>query len=183
MFSHGGALRLDVECLECELTDLGADDLGAGDLGRGDRAVGRARREPDLSTWRAFRRRSGAITPDSVSGSQGLTAICRRAIEQGPSPTVPAGKPPCPFVSTRSSADFAQQFKAFLATKREVSADIEARHPRHRRRRGRARRRGADRGDRASSTGSTLDAGGLRVTPAEIDAAVDGLRRRDRSTR
>jgi hypothetical protein len=29
MFSHGRALRLDVECLECELTDLGADDLGA----------------------------------------------------------------------------------------------------------------------------------------------------------
>jgi hypothetical protein len=33
LFSHGGALRLDVECLECELTDLGADDLGAGGLG------------------------------------------------------------------------------------------------------------------------------------------------------
>ena len=28
LFNHGGALRLDVECLECELTDLGADDLG-----------------------------------------------------------------------------------------------------------------------------------------------------------
>ena len=28
LFGHGGALRLDVECLECELTDLGADDLG-----------------------------------------------------------------------------------------------------------------------------------------------------------
>ena len=28
LFSHGGALRLDLECLECELTDLGADDLG-----------------------------------------------------------------------------------------------------------------------------------------------------------
>ena len=27
-FNHGGALRLDLECLECELTDLGADDLG-----------------------------------------------------------------------------------------------------------------------------------------------------------
>ena len=35
MLSQGGALRLDVECLECELTDLGADDLGAGDLGEG----------------------------------------------------------------------------------------------------------------------------------------------------
>ena len=33
LFSHGGALRLDVECLECELTDLGPDDLGAGDFG------------------------------------------------------------------------------------------------------------------------------------------------------
>ena len=31
LFSHGGALRLDVECLECELTDLGPDDLGTGD--------------------------------------------------------------------------------------------------------------------------------------------------------
>jgi hypothetical protein len=30
MFAHGGALRLDVECLECELTDLGPEDLGAG---------------------------------------------------------------------------------------------------------------------------------------------------------
>ena len=35
MFSRGGALRLDVECLECQLTDLGADDLGASDLGEG----------------------------------------------------------------------------------------------------------------------------------------------------
>jgi hypothetical protein len=33
MFSHGAALRLDVECLECELTDLGPDDLGASDPG------------------------------------------------------------------------------------------------------------------------------------------------------
>jgi len=32
LFSHGGALRLDVECLECELTDLGEDDLGASDV-------------------------------------------------------------------------------------------------------------------------------------------------------
>ena len=35
MFSQGGALRLDVECLECELTDLGADDLGTSDFGEG----------------------------------------------------------------------------------------------------------------------------------------------------
>jgi hypothetical protein len=31
LFAHGGALRLDVECLECELTDLGTDDLGTSD--------------------------------------------------------------------------------------------------------------------------------------------------------
>ncbi|SDT13634.1 DUF2948 family protein [Bradyrhizobium canariense] len=33
MFTHGGALRLDVECLECELADLGTDDLGTSSLG------------------------------------------------------------------------------------------------------------------------------------------------------
>lgn len=32
LFNHGGALRLDIECLECELTDLGSDDLGTGDV-------------------------------------------------------------------------------------------------------------------------------------------------------
>ncbi|MFN5413086.1 DUF2948 family protein, partial [Bradyrhizobium sp.] len=31
LVAHGGALRLDVECLECELTDLGEDDLGTSD--------------------------------------------------------------------------------------------------------------------------------------------------------
>jgi hypothetical protein len=35
IFSDGAALRLDVECLECELTDLGPEDLGAGDVGEG----------------------------------------------------------------------------------------------------------------------------------------------------
>ena len=30
LFAHGGALRLDVECLECERTDLGTDDFGEG---------------------------------------------------------------------------------------------------------------------------------------------------------
>jgi hypothetical protein len=35
LFSQGGALRLDVECLECELTDLGTDDLGIGGEGAG----------------------------------------------------------------------------------------------------------------------------------------------------
>jgi hypothetical protein len=40
MFSHGGALRLDVECLECELADLGPDDLGAGDVDQGAEPYG-----------------------------------------------------------------------------------------------------------------------------------------------
>jgi hypothetical protein len=35
MFDGGRALRLDVECLECELADLGEDDLGTSDLGEG----------------------------------------------------------------------------------------------------------------------------------------------------
>ena len=35
MFAEGGAIRLDVECLECELTDLGADELGAAIEGEG----------------------------------------------------------------------------------------------------------------------------------------------------
>jgi hypothetical protein len=34
MFAEGGAIRLDVECLECELTDLGPEDL-AGDEAEG----------------------------------------------------------------------------------------------------------------------------------------------------
>jgi hypothetical protein len=38
LFSGGKALRLDVECLECELTDLGDDDLGTGE--DGSRAAG-----------------------------------------------------------------------------------------------------------------------------------------------
>jgi len=40
LFSYGRALRLDVECLECELTDLGADDLGATDLGEAAQSSG-----------------------------------------------------------------------------------------------------------------------------------------------
>jgi len=30
IFAEGGALRLEVECLECELADLGEDDLASG---------------------------------------------------------------------------------------------------------------------------------------------------------
>lgn len=33
MFDNGGALRLDVECLECELADLGQSDRGAPNAG------------------------------------------------------------------------------------------------------------------------------------------------------
>jgi hypothetical protein len=40
LFNHGGALRLDVECLECQLTDLGADDLGTGDMDEGAESSG-----------------------------------------------------------------------------------------------------------------------------------------------
>ena len=32
LFDRGGVLRLDIECLECGLTDLGTDDLGASGL-------------------------------------------------------------------------------------------------------------------------------------------------------
>ena len=40
LFSSGGALRLDVECLECELADLGPDDLGTADAGEGAESSG-----------------------------------------------------------------------------------------------------------------------------------------------
>ena len=40
MSSRGEALRLDVECLECELSDLGEEDLGAGDPGEGPHSSG-----------------------------------------------------------------------------------------------------------------------------------------------
>src|SRR4051812_21409205 len=38
MFAQGGALRLDVECLECELADLGADEFGT--IGEGAESTG-----------------------------------------------------------------------------------------------------------------------------------------------
>jgi hypothetical protein len=40
LFSQGGALRLDLECLECELADLGPDDLGTSGLGEGAQPSG-----------------------------------------------------------------------------------------------------------------------------------------------
>jgi hypothetical protein len=41
LFAHGGAMRLDVECLECELTDLGTDDLGTSGPGEGAEPSGK----------------------------------------------------------------------------------------------------------------------------------------------
>ncbi|WP_029582356.1 DUF2948 family protein [Bradyrhizobium sp. URHD0069] len=40
MFGQGAVLRLDVECLECELTDLGTDDLGTSEPGEGAESSG-----------------------------------------------------------------------------------------------------------------------------------------------
>jgi histidinol dehydrogenase len=90
-----------------------------------------------------------------------LTAIWRRAIE----------KAAMPVRLDSSSADFAGRFNAFLAMKREVAADIEV-----------ATRAIVDdvaaRGDAALLEATRkfdrleLDAAGLAVKPAEIDAAV-----------
>ena len=86
LFNHGGALRLDVECLECELTDLGGDDdLGTSDSGCGIVGAGGLK---SLSS----RRRPGPISlncdPDfgpnptsSAYGSYGPSPgrrICKR---------------------------------------------------------------------------------------------------------
>ena len=40
LFARGGVLRLDVECLECELTDLGLDDLGSSGPSEGAESSG-----------------------------------------------------------------------------------------------------------------------------------------------
>jgi histidinol dehydrogenase len=90
-----------------------------------------------------------------------LTAIWRRAIE----------KATMPVRLDTSSADFTGRFDAFLAVKREVAADIET-----------ATRAIVDdvaaRGDAALLEATRkfdrlqLGAGALRITPAEIDAAV-----------
>ena len=103
----------------------------------------------------------------------GLTAAARRAIEQETSITSrePQDKPRMPVRLDRTSADFDKQFAGFLATKREISADVEA-----------AARAivqdVAQRGDAALIEATAkfdrlkLDAGSLRVTAGEIDAAV-----------
>jgi histidinol dehydrogenase len=106
------------------------------------------------------------------TGREGLTTLPCRAIEQGgvrPNP-VPES-PKMPIRLDRSSADFDERFKDFLAAKREVSADVEA-----------AVRAivsdVATRGDAALLEATRkfdrldLAASGLRVTPPEIDAAV-----------
>jgi histidinol dehydrogenase len=101
-----------------------------------------------------------------------LTAICRRAIEQWAFEQDPTRrKAAMPVRLDNSSADFPERFAGFLGAKREVSADIEA-----------ATRAIVDdvaaRGDAALLEATAkfdrldLDAGSLRITPAEIDAAV-----------
>jgi hypothetical protein len=40
LFDRGGVLRLDIECLECELTDLGTDDLGTSGLDEDAESLG-----------------------------------------------------------------------------------------------------------------------------------------------
>src|SRR6476619_201819 len=112
---------------------------------------------------------SGAGPASRNDQPEGLTAIIRRAIEQGP--RFGSQKAAMPVRLDRNSADFDQQFKKFLAAKREVSADVE-----------RATRAIVDdvvaRGDSALIEATAkvdrleLDAGRLRVTAAEIDAAV-----------
>src|SRR5215216_5183027 len=102
-------------------------------------------------------------------GRQGLTALGRRAIEQGPFAV--SQKATMPVRLDTSSADFGPRFKQFLAAKREVSADVE-----------RATRAIVDdvaaRGDAALIEATRkfdrldLAARDLRVTAAEIEAAV-----------
>src|SRR3954454_1537346 len=87
------------------------------------------------------------------------------SLDPGPERIMPVG------LDSRS-ADFKKRFDAFLAAKREVSADVEM-----------ATRAIVDdvaaRGDAALLEATrkfdrlTIDAAGLRVTPAEIDAAVE----------
>ena len=173
LFSHGGALRLDVECLECELTDLGADDLGTSDLG--DAESGRGRLSRNGCRDRPLQPCKGSFP----TGSRGLTAICRRAIEQWArwNRTRP-GKPPCLFASTEAAPISPSNSRAFSPSSarcrpisrratRAIVDDVAAR------------------GDAALIEATRkfdrldIDAGGLRVTPAEIEAAVKACDARD----
>src|SRR3954454_19256888 len=106
-----------------------------------------------------------------MTEESGLTAIWRRAIEQWALATRTRRKTSMPIRLDSRSADFEARFDAFLATKREAAADIEA-----------ATRAIVDdvaaRGDAALLEATRkfdrleLDAAGLRVSAAEIDAAV-----------
>ena len=91
-------------------------------------------------------------------------------VSQTAPPKPAEAKPQMPVRLDRNSADFDQRFQAFLAAKREVSADVEA-----------AVRVIVDdvakRGDAALLEATakfdrlTLDASGLRISAAEIEAA------------
>ena len=60
---------------------------------------------------------------------RGLTAACGTRVIEPVSPGVrsggPAGTGPCRSASTAAPPDFAERFRAFLATKREAAADVE----------------------------------------------------------
>ncbi len=151
LFANGGVLRLEVECLECELADLGPDNLDT-DLGGGAQSASGAQTfatNPIRVDARGF---SAAFMP--------LTVIVRAS-----------GKPPCRSVSTAAAP---------------ISPnDLRSSSPPSARSRPMWRRQLAP-----SSTMSPrvamplvieatrkfdrleLDAGALRVTAAEIDAAV-----------
>ena len=123
IFSGGGMLRLEVECLEAELADLGP-------------------------SWPAAERLPGASTPATrcdvrADRPRGLDAP-HTSHKQGPGPTfveraaidrrnrdLSVTRSVCPLrqampIRLDSRApDFAQRFRALLATKREASADVE----------------------------------------------------------
>src|ERR1700734_1353701 len=114
-----------------------------------------------------------------VSGASGPGISRFRVWSCGPSRNdgistltrTPIRKATMPVRLDRSSTDFTERFAGFLAMKREVAADIEA-----------ATRAivndVAERGDAALLEATRkfdrldLDAGGLRITPAQIQAAV-----------
>ncbi len=150
-FSGGGAVRLEVECIEAALQDLGA-------------------------AWATPHKPSHA----GEDGNHLLAALGRRGFP-GPStppitcPSAPAALPlPEPFMPLRlstSDPDFEAKFSALLTMKREASADVDQA----------VRGILADvraRGDAAlielSQKFDSIDLGktGLRVTAAEVDRAV-----------
>ena len=146
LFSHGGALRLDVECLECELTDLGTDDLGTSDLamarpGARDGAVGRGRGAcagvPGALSRRFSTEMPSARGPvadhptESASGAAGLTATGRRAIEQGP--RLCSQKATMPVRLDSQQRRFRPSDSRIPRRQARGFGRCRARHPRHRR--------------------------------------------------